>query len=177
MTSRTLGALGALVIGVTVAAGAVYLVGQQSLRHAADHPQAELVHDAVSRLDAGAAPSSVLPGATIDIASSGATYVIIVDRLHKVVASSATLNGDQVVPPDGVFDYVKDHGEDVITWQPSPYVRSAIVVDAFDQGYVVAGRSLTDTEHQVSSLGLLTLAGWALAVAAIGGFAAIRTRR
>lgn len=161
----------------TLGAGAGYVIAQQALRQSANHPQVEMALDAASRLDAGAPPDSVLPAEKIDIARSSGAYVIVVDRLHKILASSATLSGNPVVPPDGVFAYVRDHGEDRITWQPAPGVRSAIVVEPFDQGFVVAGRSLTDTENAESSLVIWTLGGWAVAMIAIGAVAAIRARR
>jgi hypothetical protein len=74
-----------------------------------------------------------------------------------------------VSPPSGVFAYVRDHGEDMISWQPAAGVRSAIVVDSFYGGFVVAGRSLTGTERAESALGLWAIFGWAAAVLLAGG--------
>lgn len=162
---------------VTVLFGGGYVAAQQSVRHAADHPQIEMARDAIAKLQAGASPTSVLPKTGVDLASSKDPYLIVIDQQGKVLASSATLNGDQVVPPAGVFDYVRTHGEDVITWQPAPQVRSAIVVDSWEQGFVVAGRSLEDTENVESSLLDWALGGWVAAMLVLGGVAAIRSRR
>lgn len=161
---------------VTVLFGGGYVAAQQSVRHAADHPQIEMARDAASKLDAGASPSSVLPVSAVDLEHSKEAYLIVVDPSGKVLASSATLGGVQVVPPAGVFDYVRSHGEDTISWQPAPGVRSAIAVDAFTSGFVVAGRSLEDTENVESGLLDWALGGWLVSMLLLGGIATIRRR-
>jgi len=83
--------------------------------------------------------------------------------------SSAQFEGRAVIPPSGVFAHVRDHGSEMIRWQPADGVRSAIVVDSFHGGYVVAGRSLTGTEQAKSALGLWAIFGWAAAVLLAGG--------
>jgi hypothetical protein len=162
---------------VTVLFGGGYVAAQQSVRHAADHPQIEMARDAIGKLQAGASPESVLPKTTIDLARSKDPYLIVIDPGGKVLATSATLAGQRVIPPAGVFEYVRTHGEDVISWQPAPEVRSAIVVDGWEQGFVVAGRSLVDTENLESSLLDWTLGGWLVAMLVLGGVAAARSRR
>ena len=162
---------------VSVLFGGGYVAAQQSVRHAADHPQIEMARDAASRLDAGASPNSVLPKTAVDLERSKDAYLIVVDKNGKVLASSAILGGVQVVPPAGVFDYVRSHGEDTISWQPAPGVRSAIAVDAYGGGFVVAGRSLEDTENLESSLLDWALGGWLVSMLVLGGVAAIRSRR
>ena len=162
---------------VTVLFGGGYVAAQQSVRHAADHPQIEMARDAVAKLQAGASPSSVLPKTAIDLARSKDPYLIVIDLEGKVLASSATLGGVQVVPPAGVFAYVRGHGEDTVSWQPAPGVRSAIAVDSWEYGFVIAGRSLEDTENLESSLLDWALGGWLLAMLVLGGVAAIRLRR
>jgi hypothetical protein len=166
---------------VTVLFGGGYVAAQQSVRHAGDHPQIEMARDAIGKLQAGASPDSVLPKEAVDLARqsplSKDPYLIVVDNEGKVLASSVTLGGAQPLPPAGVFTYVRAHGEDVISWQPAPNVRSAIVVDSWDYGFVVAGRSLEDTENAESSLLDWALGGWVAAMLVLGGFAAIRSRR
>ena len=172
-----------VVLSIAAAATVLFLGGyvaaQQAVRHAADHPQIEMARDAVSKLQAGASPDQVLPTKAVDLARPDATdpYVIVVDQEGKVLASSVTLAGAQPLPPSGVFDYVRAHGEDTVTWQPAPYARSAIVVDSFDYGFVVAGRSLKDTEDLESNLVLWALGGWLATMLVIGGVAAYRLRR
>jgi hypothetical protein len=155
---------------VTMLGGLGYVVAQQVVRHAADHPQMEMARTAVSRLDAGASPYSMLPKTAVDLGRSQNEdpYVIVVGTDGQVLASSVTLGGVAIVPPSGVFDFVRSHGEDTISWQPAPGVRSAIVVDAFDAGFVVAGRSLKSTEDLESSLLWWAAAAWAVAMVAVG---------
>ena len=161
---------------VTVAAFAAFIVIQQQLRAAANHPQVEMAREAAGKLNAGANPHSVVNGAQVDIASSSDTYLIVFDSNGALLASSAQLEGIAVTPPSGVFAYVRDHGEDMISWQPAVGVRSAIVADSFNGGYVVAGRSLTSTEHAESALGLWAIFGWAAAVLLAGGLTLILRR-
>jgi hypothetical protein len=153
----------------TVVAFVAFIVIQQQLRGAANHPQVEMAREAAGKLNAGANPHSVVNGAPVDIASSPDTYLIVVDSNGALLASSAQLEGGAVSPPSGVFAYVRDHGEDMISWQPAAGVRSAIVVDSFHGGYVVAGRSLTGTEQAENALGLWAISVWAAAVLVAGG--------
>jgi len=135
-------------LAATVVLGLIGVAGlaQQAIRQPANHPQAEIARAAVSRLDAGESPDAVVPAAEVDIARSTDPFVIVVDGQQAVLASSASLDGHVVLPPPGVFDYVRSHGEDQITWQPAAGVRSWIVVDAFRGGFVIAGRSPADGE-------------------------------
>ena len=164
-------------LGTLVAAAVLGVIGvaglaQQAIRQPANHPQAEIARSAVSRLDAGESPAAVIPIAKVDIAESKDPFVIVVDGQRAVLASSASLDGQVVLPPPGVFDYVRSHGEDQITWQPAAGVRSWIVVDAFRDGFVIAGRSPADGEAASyllmfwGSLGALGLA----AVSTVGLF-------
>ncbi len=162
----------------TVAALAAFVIAQQQLRSAANHPQVEMARAAAARLGAGAIPQSVVSGAPVDIAGSPDTYLMVVDSNGALLASSAQLEGRAVIPPPGVFAYVRDHGEDTISWEPAAGVRSAIVVDAFRGGFVVAGRSLTGTEQAEGALGVWAISGWALAVLLAGGLSlALRRSR
>jgi len=153
----------AVVIGLAV----VGLVGLavQALGQPANHPQIEMAHSVVSRLDGGASPADVVPAGTVDIAMSNAPYVIVTDSRHEVLATSASLSGQSVLPPPGVFDSVTANGEDRVTWQPAAGVRSWIVVDTYNGGFVIAGRSPSDAEQSEyllllwGSFGALALAG------------------
>jgi len=81
-----------------------------------------------------------------------------------------------VVPvyPTGVMDYVRKNGQDRVTWQPEVGIRMATVVVPYNNGFVLAGRSLTEIEKrasQVESLsGLAMLGIWAatLIIIALG---------
>src|SRR5262249_27762688 len=141
--TRVTATTGFLILATVVVGFIVY---QFALRQPANHPQLDIASDAVVRLNAGADPASVLPAKQVEIGSPE-LYVMVLDTNGSVLATSAHLNGQTVTPPAGVFDYVRAHGDDRVTWQPAPGVRSAIVVEAFNGGFVVAGRTLSDSEN------------------------------
>ena len=147
----------------------------QAIGQPANHPQAELARSVVSQLDGGAAPAAVVPSRSIDIGTSTDLYVIVTDAQREVLASSGSLDGKVVLPPAGVFDFVRTSGEDRVTWQPATGVRSWIVVDSFSGGFVIAGRSPSDSEQ--SELLLLLWGSFAaLALAGAAGVALIAAR-
>lgn len=129
----------------------IYAIVQQDMRSNADDPQIQMAEDAASQLASGQQVQTVVSAQKVDIATSLAPYIIVFDNTGKPVASSAQLNGQTPTIPSGVFDYVRQNGEDRITWQPQPGVRSAIVVTQFkgaNPGFVVAGRSLREVENR-----------------------------
>jgi len=140
--SRGAGLAAVAILGLAGTAG----VALQAIAQPANHPQAEMARSAVAKLNSGASPAAVLPSGQVDIAQSTDPYLIVLDGRRSVLASSASLDGQVVLPPAGVFDYVTAHGEDRVTWTPADGVRSWIVVDSYRDGYVVAGRSPADGE-------------------------------
>ena len=163
---------GFVAIGLLAAAGLAGL-WVQAIQQPANHPQTDMAKNAVSRLDSGASPSQVIPAGQVDIGRSTDPYVIVVDNRRLVLASSASLDGQVVLPPAGVFDDVQAHGEERVTWAPATGVRSWIVVDAFNGGFVVAGRSPSDGEQSayllifwggLAALGLAALGAVGLAL-------------
>jgi len=149
----------------------VYLTVQQSLRMGANDPQIQMAEDAASRLNAGASMEMVVPSLKVEISDSLAPFVIVFDKSGKVLASSATLHGADPAYPAGVLDYVRQKGQDRVTWQPEAGVRMATVVAPFKNGFVMAGRSLREVENresQVESLsGLAMLGIWAATLVVI----------
>lgn len=136
-----------------VLSGMVYLAVQQNERAFANDPQVQMATDARNALDAGADPQSLVPASQIDIAQSLAPYLVIFDANEQVRAAGATLGGAALVPPHGVFASAQASSPDVITWTPAPGVRTAIVVMAYHDGYVLAGRSLKLVEQRIDMLG------------------------
>ncbi len=152
-----------LVIPITVLCGLLYVVVQQQIRQAADDPQIQLAEDAAAKLAGGQSVQAVVPAEKVDIARSVASYVVVFDAAGKPVASSGQLDGQDPTIPGGVFDSVRSHGEDRITWQPRSGVRSAVVVvqwQGANGGFVLAGRSLREPEQRIDHLGQLILFGW-----------------
>jgi len=154
-----------LAAALTAVFAFIYLSVQQDLRMGLNDPQIQMAEDAASNLNAGASVESVVPTNKVDIAESLAPFVIIFDDSGKVLASSATLHGVIPAYPAGVLDYVRQKGQDRVTWQPEAGVRMATVVEPYKHGFVMAGRSLIEVEKresQVESLsGTAMLCIWA----------------
>ena len=160
---------------VVLAAAGLAGLWLQAIQQPANHPQAEMAATAVSRLDSGESPTTVVPGNRIDLAQSSDPYLIVVDPQRAVLASSASLGGHVVLPPQGVFDNVRSHGEERLTWAPADGVRSWIVVDSYQGGFVVAGRTATPGEQSAYLL-IFWGALAALGLAAVSGLGLLLTR-
>ena len=148
---------------VTGLSGLLYAAVQQDLRQSANDPQIQMAEDTAAKLADGQQVQNVVPSEKVDIANSLAPYIIIFDATGKPIASSVQLNGQTPTIPSGVFDYVRQNGEDRITWQPQSGVRSAIVVTQFkgpNSGFVLAGRSLREVEIREDDIMHLILLGW-----------------
>jgi hypothetical protein len=150
----------------TLAAGLVVLIQHQALRAQADEPQLQIAEEAALRLAGGADPKSVLPAANIALERSQSSFVTVYDSAGEVVASSASLHGAPPRMPAGVLDFALLNGGHRLSWQPQPGLRQALVivpVRSGSAGFVVAGRSLRETERlklQVLDLALIVwLAG------------------
>jgi hypothetical protein len=157
-----------MAIIITGCSGLIYAVGQQDLRQSADDPQIQMAEDAAAKLAGGQQVQSIVPTEKVDIAKSLAPYIIVFDATGKPIASSAQLDGQTPTIPPGVFDYVRQHGEDRITWQPQPGVRSAVVVTQFqgpNPGFVLAGRSLREVEIREDNILHIVEIGWLTTVA------------
>ena len=144
--------LAVLTVGLS---GLVYVAVQQTHRSMADDPQIQMARDAAHALASGAATQGLVPANQVDISTSLAPYLVIYDANRQVMAASATLHGEALAPPAGVFDAARTGGMDAITWQPEPGVRGAVVMVAYANGYVLAGRSLEQVELRESSLTLI----------------------
>jgi len=148
---------------VTGLSGLLYAAVQQDLRQSANDPQIQMAEDTAAKLADGQQVQNVVPAEKVDIANSLAPYIIVFDATGKPIASSVQLNGQTPTIPSGVFDYVRQNGEDRITWQPQSGVRSAIVVTQFkgpNSGFVLAGRSLREVEIREDDIMHLILLGW-----------------
>lgn len=84
-----------------------YVVGQQVLRHGANDPQIQIAADAAVDLEAGAAPQTVVPARSVDIARSLAPFLIVYNESGTPIAGSGKLHGSAPRPPAGVFNAVR----------------------------------------------------------------------
>ncbi len=152
-----------LALLITAFCGLVYVSVQQSLRQNANDPQIQLAEDGGVALARGESVESVVPSATIDIARSSVPFVMVFDDNGVVLASSGQIHGQAPALPAGVLDYVQQHGEDRVTWQPEPGVRIAAVVMRYNEtnsGYILAGRSLREVEKRESQVSFFAGATW-----------------
>ncbi len=151
-----------LLIAIIVSglSGLTYAAIQQDIRQGADDPQIQMAEDVAAKLAHGQHVQDVVPTDKVDIATSLAPYIIVFDATGKPIASSAQLDGQTPTIPAGVFDSVRQSGEDKITWQPQLGVRSAIVVTQFKGGFVLAGRSLREVEKREDDILYIVLLGW-----------------
>ncbi|MDB5266248.1 MAG: hypothetical protein JWN89_63 [Parcubacteria group bacterium] len=153
---------------------------QQVTRSGANDPQVEMSEDAVSHLANPAASPQSLVDPEINIEKSLAPYLIIFDDKNEAVASGASLDGSTPVPPRGVFEYLRSHPEDRFTWEPKSGVRNAVVmrrVEGPHAGFVLAGRSMRETEARVANLGRLVFAAWIAFLVISFGYSFYITRK
>jgi hypothetical protein len=146
---------------------ALYAIPQQVVRNGANDPQIQLATDAVARLEDGASPSEAISAGNVDMARSLAPFIIAYDDQGKPLASQANLNGGIPVLPGGVFDYVRQHGEERVSWQPilgnTRGVRIAAVVERVrgaHPGFVLAGRSLREVEAREAQVQQMAGVTW-----------------
>ena len=151
----------------------IYITAQQNYRQSLNDPQIQLSEDVAFLLSHGETPSDLISQTVIDISMSLSPFIAVYDESGKLVASSAHLDGKPIAPPYGVLESArlqngKDSsiaGQNRVTWQPRPGVRSALVVQYFSgttSGYVVSGRNMREVEIRVKGLIKDIAMAWAL---------------
>jgi hypothetical protein len=141
----------------------VYVAVQQVGRQMANDPQIQFARDTRAAIAAGQPVESVVPATRVDIESSLAPFVTIQNDSGVVLASSGRLHGQLRSVPVGVLESVRESGEERVTWQPEPGVRMATVVVRTPGSpgvFVLAGRSLQETEIRITTLGKLLMLAW-----------------
>ncbi len=150
----------------TFFAGLVYMTVQQYIRHSANDPQIQMAEDW-----AALRPSAVKLSPAVDIGQSLSPYIVIYDAKGQPLTGSGLLHDKLPTLPSGVFTAAKKHGQNRVTWQPEKSVRQAIVVSYYggqEPGFVVAGRSLRETEERVSQLAHQVLIVWLATLMILG---------
>ncbi len=148
---------------ITAVCALAYVTSQQVLRLTGNDPQIQLAQDAAARLSAGEPVASVVPAGTVDVGQSLAPFLIAYDDQGQVLAATGLLHGQPPALPSGVLASVRQQGEDRISWQPEPGVRYAAVVERVSgpqPGFVLAARSLRETEKRELGVEQLAGAGW-----------------
>ena len=136
----------------------VVVMVQQDVRISANYPQIQIAEDV----------SLTALSPEVDMGKSLAPFITVFGMGRNVIESTAILHGSVPVPPKGVFDYARAHGEDRFTWQPEAGVRVAAVVVYHPLGYagtttpgfVMSGRSLREVEILESSLAAYAFWAW-----------------
>lgn len=149
---------------ITFTCSLTYLVTQQSLRLGANEQPAQLAADTAIKLQKGKSPESIVQGDKIDLSKSLDTFVMIYDKNRNLQASSGTLNGSNPSYPKGVLSNTVKKGELRVTWQPQTGLRFATVVTKYNNDYIVAARSLKETENLIDNIGKLVLLAWAFSL-------------
>jgi hypothetical protein len=153
------------------------VITQQLWREDANDPQLELAREAARRLAAGAGPAeAVAPLGPVDFAHSLAPFLMVLDDRGAILASSGRLNGALRTVPPGVLDAVRRSGEERVSWQPEAGARLATVVVRARAGFVVAGRSLLESERRTAHLHQLLLVGWIGILVGLAALVAVTER-
>lgn len=158
------------VVGVaTLVLGASYAMVQQSTRLSADDLPLSAAQAAKQELDSGSPPKDVVPNLTTHLRTDTSVFTIVTDDSQHVLASSAVLDGQTPLPPQGVFTYTFYHGSDHFTWEPKPGVRLATRVVKYgaspNNGFIITGQSLQPYEARISTYTWIALAGWLAVIA------------
>lgn len=156
-------------IVITLLSGMIYAMEQYNFRSSANDPQIQMARDVADAFASGAQPQALDQATKSDIATSLAPYLIAYDDKGKAIASSGLLDGTIPTPPAGVFEVARAQGENRITWQPKPGVRSAIVLVRYEgkqPGFVLVGRSLSQIEERTSRLVWMVTLGWVVTMIA-----------
>jgi len=167
MKQRSIALLGLALAVITVFAGLTYFLCQQLQRQNANDPQIQIAEDASSAFNAGQpVPTMDQAGSQIDIAKSLSTFIIIYNATGTAVFSTGLLDNAVPVPPSGVFDWVKAHGQNRVTWEPTKGLRVAAVLMPYsssgESGTILVGRSLREIESRNRSLLTQVAIGWAI---------------
>jgi len=152
-----------LLVIVTVIFGTIDLVTQQNYRQSANDPQIQLAEDSAFLLGQGAVMQWDASD-QIDADASLAPFIALYSASGTPLTSSGLIGGRLPELPSGIFASVKAHGEDRVTWQTSKGLRFAAVVVSYKNGYVLAARSLRETELRESELSGEVGVPWAISV-------------
>lgn len=148
----------------TLIIGASYAMVQQSTRLSADDLPLTTSQVAKQELQSGSNAADIVPTLKTDLKYDTSVFMIVTDSTKHVLASSAVLNSQTPLPPNGVFSFTAQHGTDHFTWEPQAGVRLAARVVKYgtspDDGFIITGQSLRPFEDRIQIYTWLALAGW-----------------
>lgn len=163
-----------IAIAIVVTALSLFMYGRQfhALRSAADDPQVELAQDAARRLGAGAEVRDVVPPVAVKVEESSDLFFIVYAPDGKVLGSSVQIDSNTPTLPEGTLTTLT--AQKNFTWEPKEGVRIAAVIVPYigsNSGFVLAGRSLQETEEQTATLARNIGFTWILFL--VGGMAGL----
>ena len=171
----------ALILGIilTLVGGIASAVFQGMLRGGANQPQLQMSSFYATEITSGVKPDETVPRNYVDLQRSLEPFTIFYNNQGVPIAGNGYLNQTMPTPPRGVFDYLRSHKVDKITWQPQPDVRIASVIQHVtgpNPGFILTGRSLRLVEEQESLFWRMAFGGWFLLVFLLIGGAALLNR-
>lgn len=155
-------------IVTTILVGLIYVSVQQQYRTSANDPQWQTVTDAASRLTNNKPAFTTTVQDTVQLPQSLSQFVQLYNAGGTLTYSTGYIGTAPPVLPAGVLAAAKTEGIYAVTWQPTATVRLAAVVAYTTQGnYIVAARSLAETEKREHNLLLMAVICWLLCLAVI----------
>jgi hypothetical protein len=142
---------------------------QQSTRLSADDLPLSSAQVAKQELQNGSSPKDVVPALKTNLRTDTSIFMVITDGSQHVLASSAVLDGQTPLPPQGVFSFTTYHGTDHFTWEPKSGVRLATRMVSYgtgsNEGFIITGQSLKPYEDRISTYTWIALAAWLASIA------------
>jgi hypothetical protein len=154
----------AATIIITLIFGSVYVTLQQSGRHSANAAPAAAAAAQVQQM--GFKPTTE-PG--LELTADSGVFVIVFGEDNKLTSTTVSLHGAPPDIPAGVLETARTLGSDVVTWQPEPGLRMAVVARQAPGGVIVAGQSLTPFEDSDRMTQLFLAAGWLGSLVVLAG--------
>ena len=138
----------------------VYIVAQQTLRLGANELPAQFAIETSIELQNSKSIDEIIQKEKVDISKSLSTFVMIYDGNKNLVASSGIMDSIDPTYPKGVLEYVDKNNESRVTWQPREGFRFASVAIKYENGYIVAAKSLSETENLIDKIGEMIVLVW-----------------
>ena len=161
-----------IVSGIVMGVG--YAAAQQIIRTSADEQPIQIAQDAAYGFAHDRSYSIVADHLEVDMDANLAPFAIVFDENGEILSTTGYLDRRTPIPPLAVFDRAREEGEYRFSWEPALGVQIAAVIVRFEgekQGFVLAGKSLAETEARASDIALIFLIGWALLAFALLVFA------
>ena len=159
----------------------IYFVAHYVLRSSANEPQLQIANDTAWKAALQLAQNgkiNPLDGEKIDITTSKEPFVIVYNKNGEVIDSTGVYNGQVPKLPDGVLPGTVEGEKTIFTWEPIEDVRiAAVVVSSGKYGYVLAGKSLVDTENSLNKFSYILLVTFGLLLVGISVVAFVHHKK